>query len=214
MHWASAWLQEATRQEVRRNPNAMTLSTVDAAAKPSSRVVLCKAFITDPGYVVLYTNYKSRKAADIEANPAVAITFHWDALGRQVRIEGPAVRSPDAESDAYFASRHWGSQLGAWASDQSYAIDSRAALMQQLRERARHLGVSVSDDMQSLTGDRQPTIPRPEKWCGCRIGAEAVELGIEGADRIHERARWTRNLRPESKHAFAVGAWHGQRLQP
>ena len=214
MHWAFAWLQHATRQAVQRNPNAMTLSTVDAAAKPSSRVVLCKSFVADPGYVVLYTNYRSRKAADIETNPAVAIMFHWDALGRQVRIEGPAVRSPQNESDAYFASRYWGSQLGAWASDQSQAINSRAALMRQLRDRARDLGVSVSDDLQSLTEDTQPTIPRPEHWGGYRVWAEAVELWIEGADRIHERARWTRKLRQESDHSFNGDTWRGERLQP
>ena len=148
MHWAAAWLDEAARQCVQRNPNAMNLATVGCEGRPSARVVLCKAFVPDPGYLVFYTNYKSRKVSELRASPRVAVTFHWDALGRQVRIEGMALFSPAAESDAYFASRDPGSQLGAWGSDQSAPLASRDALFRQLRERATELGLNVSDDMQ------------------------------------------------------------------
>jgi pyridoxamine 5'-phosphate oxidase len=214
MHWAAAWLEEAEKRDVQRNPTAMTLVTVDAAGQPSARVVLCKAFLADPGYLVFYTNYRSRKVDELSADPRVAVTFHWDALGRQIRIEGRALLSPDAESDAYFAARDWGSQVGAWASDQSAPIESRDALVGQLRERARELGVSISADMQSLEGDIRPSIPRPPHWGGIRVWARSIELWIEGSNRIHDRGRWQRSLTQDSEHTFAAGDWRGTRLQP
>lgn len=214
MDWAAAWLDEATRQAVQRNPSAMTLATVGNDGRPSLRVVLCKAFVPDPGYLLFYTNYKSRKVAELRANPALAVTFHWDALGRQVRIEGTAAFSPPEESDAYFASRDRGSQLGAWGSDQSAALDSREALLGQLRDRAQSLGLSVSDDMQSIESMDGSAIPRPEHWGGVRVWASAVELWVEGRDRIHDRARWQRTLAQRAGHEFAAGDWQGSRLQP
>ena len=214
MDWAAAWLDEATRQAVQRNPNSMTLATVGSDGVPSLRVVLCKSFVPDPGYLVFYTNYKSRKVAELRANPAAAVTFHWDALGRQVRIEGTAVFSPPEESDAYFASRDRGSQLGAWGSDQSAPLGSREALFQQLQDRARSLGLNVSDDMQSIESMDGSAIPRPEHWGGVRVWASAVELWIEGPDRIHDRARWRRTLAQHAGHEFAAGDWEGTRLQP
>lgn len=214
MRWADAWLDEATHRRVQRNPNSMTLATVAANGQPSSRVVLCKAFRAEPGYLVFYTNYKSRKATEIDASPLVAASFHWDALGRQVRIEGRAVRSPGAESDAYFAARDWGSQLGAWASDQSAPIATRDALMQQLRTRARELGIDAGDDLQSVRGELPSSIPRPPHWGGIRLWASAIELWIEGSDRIHDRARWQRALQQDDANGFVPGEWHGTRLQP
>ena len=214
MHWAAAWLEEATRQGLQRNPNSMTLATVGEDGQPSARVVLCKAFEPDPGYLVFYTNYLSRKVQELDANPRVAVTFHWDALGRQVRIDGIAVRSPDGESDAYFASRNWGSQVGAWGSDQSAPVTSRQALLLQLRERARRLGLNVSDDLQSIQGEERPVVPRPAHWGGVRVWASAIELWIEGADRIHERGRWRRSLEASGADDFVAGEWSGTRLQP
>ncbi len=214
MRWARAWLDEATRRGVQRNPNSMTLVTVAADTQPSSRVVLCKEFRADPGYLVFYTNYQSRKVIELDANPLVAASFHWDALGRQIRLEGQAIRSPAAESDDYFASRDWGSQLGAWASDQSAPITSREALMEQLRDRARELGIEVSADMQTIRNPDTPPIPRPSHWGGIRIWTSMIELWIEGEDRIHERARWHRKLTQAGKHGFETGRWRGTRLQP
>ena len=214
MHWAAAWLEEATRQGLQRNPNSMTLATVGEDGQPSARVVLCKAFEPDPGYLVFYTNYLSRKVQELDANPHVAVTFHWDALGRQIRIDGMAVRSPGEESDAYFASRNWGSQVGAWGSDQSAPVTSRQALLLQLRERARRLGLNVSDDLQSIQGEERPVVPRPAHWGGVRVWASAIELWIEGADRIHERGRWRRSLEASGADDFVAGEWSGTRLQP
>jgi len=214
MQWAAAWLDEATRQCVQRNPNSMTFVTVGNDGKPSARVVLCKDFVADPGYLVFFTNYLSRKVREIRANPDVAVTFHWDALGRQVRIEGTAVFSPAAESDAYFATRDRGSQLGAWGSDQSAPLASREALLRQLQERARNLGLNVSDDLQSIEIVDGGTISRPDHWGGVRVWASAVELWIEGQDRIHDRARWQRTLDASGGGDFAAGPWEGSRLQP
>lgn len=212
--WANAWLERATADAVQRNPNSMTLATVAGNGQPSARIVLCKSLVVDPGFLVFYTNYQSRKMTEAFEHPDVAATFHWDALGRQVRIEGVAVRSPASESDAYFASRHWGSQIGAWGSDQSAPIASREALITQIATRARAIGVEVADDLQSLAGGKPAIVPRPKHWGGVRIWPQRVELWIEGGDRIHDRATWVRSLAPDSGHSFAVGEWSGTRLQP
>lgn len=214
MHWADAWLKEALAAKVQRNPNSMTISTVDANARPSSRVVLCKEFVPQPGYLVFYTNYGSRKSTELAANPNAAALIHWDALGRQIRIEGIAVRSPAEESDAYFASRDRGSQLGAWGSDQSMTIESRDALVGQIRQRAAELGLETGDDNQVLVGNDPPPVARPEHWGGYRLWASAIELWLEGGDRIHDRARWQRDIVRTSPHAFSATPWRGTRLQP
>ena len=214
MHWVDAWLIDATDKAVKRNPNSMALVTSTADALPSARMVLCKDFHADPGYLVFYTNYNSNKARQIEENSNVAVLFHWDQLGRQVRIEGQAVRSPDAESDAYFASRDWGSQIGAWGSDQSAPLESRNALIAQVAKRALKLGINVAKNLQSIIGSDQPTISRPPHWGGYRVWASRVELWIEGKDRIHDRARWERTLTRQDDDSFVVGEWSGNRLQP
>lgn len=214
MAWAHAWLEHAQAEGTQRNPNSMTLATVGADGRPSARVVLCKSFIVDPGYLVFYTNYRSRKMAEASARPDVALTFHWDALGRQVRIEGIAVRSPADESDAYFASRHWGSQIGAWGSDQSAPIESRAALIAQIAARAHAIGIEVANDLQSLSRDAPAKVPRPGHWGGVRVWPRRIELWIEGGDRIHERAMWVRALSADDERTFSAGEWSGTRLQP
>lgn len=214
LRWTEAWLREAAERAVTRNPNAMTLATVGADGRPSARVVLCKALVPDPGYLVFYTNYRSRKGRETEANPHVAAVFHWDALGRQVRIEGRALRSPAAESDAYFATRPWGSRLGAWGSDQSTPVASRAALVEQVRRRAAELGLALGADTQTLAADAAPAIPRPPHWGGIRLWVAAVELWVEGMDRIHDRAVFRRELAPRDEWSCTAGPWQATRLQP
>ena len=213
MHWAEAWLNEAAERAVQRNPNSMMLATVADNGQASARVVLCKAFVVDPGYVVFYTNYESRKVREIETNPEVGLAFHWDALGRQIRLEGTAVMSPANESDTYFATRDLGSQIGAWGSDQSAPIESRQALELQVRRRAARFGVDLGE---LHTEDRNDTqvVPRPPHWGGIRVWPTRIELWIEGSDRIHERAAWTRTLATKGEHDFDVGEWRGARLQP
>ncbi len=214
MDWAKAWLDQAVTDKVQRNPNSMTVITVNEDAQPSGRVVLCKDFVADPGYVVFYTNYNSDKVQHLSGNDKVALIFHWDMFGRQVRLEGQAVRSPAAESDAYFASRDWGSQLGAWGSDQSAPLESRAAMLAQLSRRALKLGIGVARNLKSIAVEDRPVIARPAHWGGIRVWVHRIELWIEGTDRIHERARWDREIVRRDDDTFDVGTWAGTRLQP
>jgi len=214
MHWADAWLKEATAAAVQRNPNSMTIVSVGSNNQPTARVVLCKSFVPHPGYLVFYTNYNSEKSRQIAENPQTAALFHWDALGRQIRIEGLCIRSPEDESDEYFASRDWGSQLGAWGSDQSEVIASKQALVEQIKERAAAIGLTLDGDTQSLADASVPDIARPPHWGGFRLWATSVELWIEGSDRVHDRAKWSRELVRVSEHVFSTTPWVGSRLQP
>lgn len=214
MHWADAWLKEAMAAKVQRNPNSMTIASVGADSKPSSRVVLIKEFVPDPGYLVFYTNYRSKKSLELAANPNAAALMHWDSMGRQIRIEGTVVRTPEAESDDYFNTRDWGSQLGAWGSDQSETIESHDALVSQIRQRAVDLGLTLDPDTQTLADDNIPDIPRPPHWGGFRLWATVIELWIEGKNRIHDRASWQRDIVRASEHSFTTTPWVGTRLQP
>ncbi len=214
MNLADTWIKEAEDLGVQRNTNAMTIASVNDQGCPSARIVLCKAFVPVPGYLVFYTNYQSRKAKELSENGNAAALFHWDGLGRQIRIEGKVLRSPTDESDAYFATRDWGSQLGAWGSDQSSPIQSREALVQQINERGKRLGISIETDTKELNTVNAPAIERPPHWGGFRLWARSVELWVEGGDRIHDRARWVRNLDAASEHDFVVSEWSSTRLQP
>ena len=204
MAWLDAWLNEATEAARQPNPNAMTLVTSSAEGQPSARIVLCKGLNIEDGYVLFFTNYNSRKCVEIDADPRVCVVFHWDEAGRQVRVEGQAVRSPADESDAYYASRDRNSRLGAWGSDQSQPIESRDALLAQIERRIADLELA----------DEETPIPRPPHWGGLRIWATAVELWVDGENRVHDRARWTRELTPDGAGGFNGGAWIGTRLQP
>jgi pyridoxamine-phosphate oxidase len=119
------WFREAGVRRAQPNPDAMILATTASSGEPSARVVLCKRIDVAAGYVVFFTNYESRKGHELAARPRAAAVFHWDALHRQVRIEGPIIRSPDSESDQYFASRALDSRIAAWASAQSQPLESR-----------------------------------------------------------------------------------------
>jgi pyridoxamine 5'-phosphate oxidase len=219
----SRWLEEAWKAAHQPNPNAMVVATVDPEGQPSARVVLCKEIVPVPGYVVFYTNYQSRKGRQLSQNPRAAVVMHWDALHRQVRVEGPVVKTPDADSDKYFASRAWQSRLGAWASQQSEPIGSRADLQAAVAAAAARLGTPMPDaPVDSLSanldaparGVQDVVVPRPPYWGGFRIWAESVELWVEGDARIHDRARWTRTLKKKSDESFDVGPWTSTRLQP
>jgi pyridoxamine 5'-phosphate oxidase len=205
---AARWLAEVTALG-RRNPNAMALATTDAAGRPSVRMVLLKE-LAPSGYAVFYTNYGSRKAAELAATGRAAAVLHWDELGRQVRFEGAVVRSPARESDAYFTSRPWRSQINAWSSEQSRPLADPAELDRRATNKAAELGVYVPGD--SPAAGRR--LPRPEFWGGFRLWFDAVELWAEGADRFHERLRYRRELGTGDQHTFHPGRWSWQRLQP
>ncbi len=214
MPLASTWFRQAWDEQVQRNPNSMSLATTDADGKPSVRIMLCKEIVANPGYLVFYTNYGSRKGQELAAQPRAAVVFHWDALGRQLRIEGPVVHAPASESDDYFASRPWRSRLAAITSEQSAPIASRKLLLERLRETAGRLG--TPDPLTAPDDDQEPglRLPRPGKWGGYRLWAVAVELWVEGEHRLHDRGRWTRELVPTGDGRFHAEPWRHQRLQP
>ena len=195
----TAWLTEVTASGRTRNPNALALATTDAAGRPSVRMVLLKE-LAPAGYLVFYTNYGSRKAGELERTKRAAGMLYWEELGKQVRFEGRIVRSPAAESDAYFATRPLRSQLNAWASRQSEPLANPADLEQRATEKAREASGGA--------------LERPSSWGGYRLWFEALELWAEGADRFHERLRYTRELTPADAFSFRAGPWSSQRLQP
>ena len=211
------WFQHARQQQVQSNPDAMTLATVDADGRPSARIVLCKDIVLPHGYLQFYTNYDSRKGAEMASCPRVAAVLHWDALHRQVRIEGVVVKAPARESDDYFQSRPWQSRVGAWASQQSQPVGTRHQLIEQLRAAGRRFGTPPvgPDGNESDDSPSGVEVPRPPHWGGYRLWADSVELWVEGEFRIHDRARWTRTLTAIGDgHAFQATPWHVQRLQP
>jgi len=171
-------------------PEAMTLSTATPDGRPSARIVLLRGF--DARGFCFFTNYESRKGRELEANPHAALTFHWAALERQVRIEGRVERTTAAESDAYFTSRPSASRIGAWSSPQSAVIADRAALEQLFdRFRAEH-----PDDA---------AIPRPDHWGGYRLVPDRIEFWQGRPSRLHDRLRFSHE---------AADAWLIERLAP
>jgi len=207
------WLAQAQAAHTQPNPNSMVLATSSRDGRPSARVVLCKDVVPQPGYIVFYTNYLSAKGRQLKDNPRAAAVMHWDALHRQVRIEGRVVLAPGEDSDTYFATRAWQSRIGAWASEQSEPIASRNQLLEAVTETARRFGAPTPGSP-GADDSLKVTIPRPPHWGGYRLWADTVELWVEGAARIHDRARWQRTLRFTSGSSFKADAWVATRLQP
>jgi len=170
------WFAEARASEP-NDPDAMTLATVDAAGRPSARVVLLKGH--GPEGFVFYTNEQSAKGKQLAGNPNAALVLHWKSLRRQVRIEGSVERVTDAEADAYFASRARDSQLGAWASEQSRPLDRRETFEQQFEKvEQRYEGKDV---------------PRPPHWGGYRVIPDRIEFWTDRPHRLHERRLFVRD---------------------
>lgn len=169
------WLAYARAHEV-NDPNAMTLSTVDADGWPDARLVLLKD--VDARGFTFYSNRESAKGLELAASPVAALTFHWKSLRRQVRVRGRVEPVTPQEADAYFASRARESRIGAWASDQSRPLDDRATLEAAVvRETARFEGQDV---------------PRPERWIGWRVVPRSVEFWRDRPFRLHDRLRFDR----------------------
>jgi pyridoxamine 5'-phosphate oxidase len=183
----AGWFAEAGA--VMAAPEAAALATATPDGRPSVRMVLVKR--ADERGFVFYTNYESRKARELAANPVAALLFYWTQLDRQVRIEGPVARVAPADSAAYIASRGRGSQLSALASPQSRPIESREVLERRVAELAeRYAGADL---------------PIPDHWGGFRLAPEAIEFWQQGVDRLHDRFRYTR---------LDEGGWRVERLAP
>jgi pyridoxamine 5'-phosphate oxidase len=181
-------LQERAARTDLPEPTAVALATADAAGRPSSRMVLLKAF--DERGFVFYTNLESRKGRQLRENPRAALTFYWPPLAEQVQAEGTVERVTEEEADAYFATRARESQLGAWASRQSEPLPSRWTLLRRVVETARRYPVG--------------SVPRPPYWSGYRVRPDRIEFWTSSRFRLHLREVWV----------LTDGAWRHSRLYP
>ncbi len=182
------WFDGAVQAGV-PEPNAMVLATADATGRPSARTVLLKG--VDTRGFVFFTNYDSRKGRELAANPRAALVFFWPELERQVRVEGSVSRVSTEESDEYYRSRPRGSQLSAWASEQSRAVMGRDALETRLRR--------LEDEYEGCD------VPRPAFWGGYRVEPEAIEFWQGRENRLHDRLLYR---------CSGDGGWSMERLQP
>ena len=180
------WLEQALHAEL-AEPNAMTLATVGADGRPSTRVVLIKGY--DAEGIVWYSNYESRKGQELEHQPLAALQFHWVELQRVVRIEGHVRKTSASESDAYYATRPLDSRLGAWASPQSQVIHSRAVLLAGVAKVAARYALHP---------------PRPPHWGGYRLQPDRWEFWQGRKSRLHDRLRYR----------LEAGVWVRERLAP
>ena len=187
------WFEQAKRERRVPNPDSIALATASPDGAPRVRIVLCKSIEPVPGAIVFYTNRHGAKGRELEANARAAAVFHFDHLGHQARVEGTVERVSDAESDAYFATRHPLSRLGAWASHQSEPIESRQALAEKVSIAMQSLGVTPVALAAACAGGPNVSIPRPPHWGGYRILAHRVELWTDAAGRLHDRAEWVRD---------------------
>ncbi len=169
------WMEEAEASEP-NDPNAIALATVDGEGLPNVRMVLLKDIEEDA--FVFYTNYEGVKASELDTSGKAAFVLHWKSLRRQVRVRGTVTREDGPQADDYYNSRSLKSRLGAWASDQSKPLASRASLMAKVAK---------------VTADKGVNPERPPFWGGFRITPIEIEFWADGAFRLHDRFRWTRS---------------------
>ena len=182
------WLKEAVESEP-NDPNALSLATVDEDGLPDARMVLLKGF--DARGFAFYTNFESAKGGQLLASRKAAMCFHWKSRRQQVRLRGPVEVVTEAEADAYYASRPRGSRLGAWASQQSRPLESRASLAAEVERYQERYG--------------EGEIPRPPHWSGFRLMPLSIEFWQDGAFRLHDRIAFTRTSLDA---AWTVGRLH------
>ena len=185
---AQNWLTEAEASEI-NDPNAIALATVDAQGLPNVRMVLLKDI--EPDAFVFYTNYGSAKGQELAASGKAAFVLHWKSLRRQIRVRGLISREEGPAADAYYASRSLKSRLGAWASQQSQPLSSRTHLMAEVAK---------------ITATHGPNPKRPPFWGGFRLVPLEMEFWADGAFRLHDRFKWSRQA--------VENAWEINRLNP
>lgn len=185
---AQSWLTEAEASEI-NDPNAIALATVDAQGLPNVRMVLLKDI--EPAAFVFYTNYGSAKGIELESSGKAAFVMHWKSLRRQIRVRGLISREEGPAADAYYASRSLKSRLGAWASKQSQPLSSRTHLMAEVAK---------------ITAIHGPNPKRPPFWGGFRLVPLEIEFWADGAFRLHDRFKWSRQ--------DVESAWEINRLNP
>ena len=185
---ARSWLTDAEQSEP-NDPNAVALATVDGEGLPNVRMVLLKDI--EKGSFVFYTNYEGVKAQELDAAGKAAFVFHWKSLRRQIRVRGLVTKEDGPQADAYYNSRSLKSRLGAWASDQSKVLSSRATLMAKVAK---------------VTAEKGTNPPRPPFWGGYRVTPVEIEFWADGAFRLHDRFRWSRKTTQD--------IWSIDRLNP
>lgn len=185
---ARSWLTDAEQSEP-NDPNAVALATVDGEGLPNVRMVLLKDIET--GSFVFYTNYEGVKAQELDASGKAAFVFHWKSLRRQIRVRGLVTKEDGPLADAYYNSRSLKSRLGAWASEQSKVLSSRAALMAKVAK---------------VTAEKGTNPPRPPFWGGYRVTPVEIEFWADGDFRLHDRFRWSRETIQDT--------WSISRLNP
>ncbi len=185
---ARSWLTDAEQSEP-NDPNAVALATVDGEGLPNVRMVLLKDI--EKGSFVFYTNYEGVKAQELNAAGKAAFVFHWKSLRRQIRVRGLVTKEDGPQADAYYNSRSLKSRLGAWASEQSKVLSSRASLMAKVA---------------TVTAEKGTNPPRPPFWGGYRVTPVEIEFWADGAFRLHDRFRWSRKTPQDT--------WSIDRLNP
>tara|TARA_Y100001970_G_scaffold47545_1_gene60136 strand:+ start:344 stop:970 length:627 start_codon:yes stop_codon:yes gene_type:complete len=168
------WFIEAKKTEI-NDPNAIALATADKKGFPDVRMVLLKNF-SSKGFV-FYTNFNSKKSSDLKDNPNAALCFHWKSLLRQIRISGKILKVSDQEADEYYATRSYGSKIGAWASNQSSILKNRDELYKSIKDYKKKY-------------QDENNVPRPDYWSGWSLSPNSIEFWLDGEDRIHQRLKY------------------------
>ena len=168
------WFAVAEKSEI-NDPNALSLATSSSDGMPSVRMVLLKG-LSEKGFV-FYTNFNSKKSNDLKNNPNAALCFHWKSLLRQIRISGKILKVPDKEADEYYATRSYGSRIGAWASNQSSILKNRDELYKSIKDYKKKY-------------QNENNVPRPDYWSGWNLIPSSIEFWLDGEDRIHQRLKY------------------------
>ena len=202
------WMKEVSDSNTQPNPNCMSIATVDSTGSPNSRMVLCKELDAENGFLTFYTNYSSIKSEELKNNSKCSALFHWDKFGYQVRLKGFVDKCADSKNDAYFSTRDIGSQIAAWASDQSKEIESLEKMEDSYQK------IMNKFQIKSLDEAKEIKLPRPDFWGGYDLWIEEIELWKNRKNRFHDRLKFKRKISIENGKIDAEKKWDSVRIQP